>query len=67
MDVLDIPAIARRLGVSQATVRSYRARGLMPEPAGRIGASPYWTREAVEAWIASRPGRGVGGGRPRKG
>jgi predicted DNA-binding transcriptional regulator AlpA len=67
MDVLDTPAVARLLGVTPATVRSYLARGLMPQPAGRIGASPYWTREAVEAWVASRPGRGVGGGRPRKG
>lgn len=26
----------------------------------------YWTKDGLDEWVASRPGRGAGGGRPRK-
>lgn len=63
---MDARAIAERLGVSLATVYSYRKRGFLPEPDLMVGRSPAWRSETVEQWIATRPGRGVGGGRPRK-
>lgn len=40
-----------------------------PAPAGYAGKSPYWSRAqipALRAWFENRPGRGAGGGRPRK-
>ena len=63
--MMTITEVADRLGVKPETVRSYRARGLMPDPAAVYGQSPVWTPEAIEAWIASRPGQGVGGGGKR--
>jgi len=38
----------------------------MPAPDAMIGKTRGWRRETIEAWIPSRPGRGVGGGRPPK-
>ena len=63
--MMTITEVADRLGVKAETVRSYRSRGLMPEPAAVYGQSPVWTPGAIEAWIASRPGQGVGGGGKR--
>lgn len=40
-----------------------------PAPDGYIGKGPYWRLERaaeIRTWAASRPGQGVGGGRPRK-
>ncbi|ASU61228.1 hypothetical protein CGQ36_06535 [Nocardiopsis dassonvillei] len=57
--------IAARLGVTAATVRSYKHRGLLP-PARYVGRTPVWRAEEIETWIRQRPGRGAGGGRPRR-
>lgn len=38
----------------------------MPEPDAYIGRTRGWKTETIDAWNAARPGRGVGGGRPRK-
>ncbi|MFF9334526.1 helix-turn-helix transcriptional regulator [Streptomyces albogriseolus] len=54
--------VAQRLGVSEATVRSYRWRGTLPEPR-YVGRTPVWEPGAIEEWIKRRPGRGAGGGR----
>ncbi|MEW2508472.1 hypothetical protein AB0878_49240 [Amycolatopsis sp. NPDC047767] len=40
-----------------------------PEPDVMTGRTPGWARSRrpeIEAWEHGRPGRGVGGGRPRK-
>ncbi|MEU8413902.1 helix-turn-helix domain-containing protein [Amycolatopsis japonica] len=58
--------VARRLGVTEATVRSYRWRGVLP-PASYIGRTPVWDPSIIEEWIRSRPGRGAGGGPKRRG
>lgn len=62
---LDRAGVAALLGVTAATVSVYRSRtyqASFPKPAGKIGGSPYWDRETIEAWAAARPGRT---GRPR--
>lgn len=63
---LDMRAAAARLGVDYATVRRYRATGNFPPADVRVGQSPGWLPETLDAWQAARPGRGVGGGRPRR-
>lgn len=55
--------VAKRLGVT--TAAAAQARGL-PEPDVLVGTTRGWRPETIEAWIPTRPGRGVGGGRPRK-
>lgn len=47
--------VAAILGVSEATVRAYLARRQMPEPLVRIGRTPVWPRQQIEAWHAARP------------
>jgi len=56
--LMDVAAVAERLGVTPGTVRSYVARHQMPEPYARFGRSPVWREADIEAWIASRPGQG---------
>jgi predicted DNA-binding transcriptional regulator AlpA len=60
--------VASLLGVSPRTVASYAARGQMPKPSACpcCGHSPTWLRSEIDSWSNRRPGRGVGGGRPRK-
>jgi hypothetical protein len=58
--------VATVLGVTPATVRSYAARGVMPKPDGYLGRTPWWYPNTICEWQAKRPGRGVGGGRPKK-
>ena len=60
------PEVAAHLGTAQSTVRKYAAKEFLPEPDGRIGGSPWWWADTIRAWHEQRPGRGVGGGRPRK-
>ena len=38
----------------------------LPEPDALIGSTRGWLPETIDAWNAARPGRGSGGGRPRK-
>lgn len=57
----DVAAILR---VEPETVRSYRTRGLFPEPDGHLGRTPWWTRETIEAWQKARPGQAWRGKRP---
>jgi len=63
---LSLADIAERLGLQASTVRMYRSEGRLPEPDAMTGPTPGWLPETIDEWHASRPGRGVGGGRPRK-
>jgi hypothetical protein len=66
--------ISQYLSESRPLVGSINRKGRyadhpFPEPNGRIGNSPWWSNdraEEIQAWAASRPGQGAGGGRPRK-
>ena len=63
--MLTAAEVADYLGVAVSTVHAYRSRELLPEPT-MIGRTPAWTAQQIADWKASRPGRGAGGGRPRK-
>jgi predicted DNA-binding transcriptional regulator AlpA len=77
-DFLTLTDLAQLLGVKTETVSFYRAHSKagrryadhpFPAPDRLVGRSPIWHANRVEeikAWDAQRPGRGVGGGRPRK-
>lgn len=58
---LSVTEVAQLLGISTAAVSAYR----LPEPDATIGRTRGWKRQTIETWNAARPGRGVGGGRPR--
>lgn len=65
-DLMDTNAVAALLGVTRSTISTYLARGRMPQPDLRIAGGPVWHRATITEWAANRPGRGAGGGRPRK-
>lgn len=54
---------AARAGLAVATIRSYMRKGLIP-PADVVISTPAsplrgWAPETIDAWMASRPGRGA--------
>ncbi|QYC54386.1 helix-turn-helix DNA binding domain protein [Microbacterium phage Pickles13] len=73
---LTLADIARVIGVGIDSMRVYHQRasrnrragetkpGDLPAPDETFGRSPVWSSDTVTEWIASRPGRGAGGGRP---
>lgn len=58
---------AEHLGLKVGTLHAYRRDGLMPSADGMIGRTPWWWQSTIDTWWESRPGRGTGGGRPRRG
>lgn len=50
MNVLTQPDIARLLDVKEATVRTWRWRGVLPPPDGYLRRIPYWQTSTIEAW-----------------
>lgn len=62
--LIGIDEFARLAGVKPSTIRQFRWRGVLPEPAGYVQRSPYWRPETVAVWIANR--RRPEDGRPRK-
>jgi hypothetical protein len=54
--------VAERIGVKPDTLSRYK----LPAEDAVTGTTRGWLPETIDAWNASRPGRGVGGGRPRK-
>lgn len=57
--------VAEHLGVAVTTVYAYRRDGILP-PATMVGRTPTWTPEQIIEWSKTRPGQGVGGGRPSR-
>lgn len=54
---------AARAALAVATIRSYMRKGLIP-PADVVISTPAgplrgWAPETIDAWMASRPGRGA--------
>lgn len=65
-DLLDEHDAAEALGVTYATVRKDRQVGRLPGWVEVCGV-PHIKRSTLRLVVESRPGRGRGGGRPRKG
>ena len=61
-EYLGVKQVAERLGITQGALLSLN----LPEPDALIGRTRGWRPETIDRWNAGRPGRGVGGGRPRK-
>ncbi|MBH9978532.1 hypothetical protein H3S87_02465 [Bifidobacterium sp. W8108] len=59
---LSMTEAARRLGITTGALAGYK----LPEPDVLVGRTRGWSEETIDNWNAARPGRGVGGGRPRK-
>ena len=57
-EYLGVKQVAERLGITSGGLLNLK----LPEPDATIG----WLPETIDEWNAQRPGRGVGGGRPRK-
>ncbi|WP_059010251.1 hypothetical protein [Streptomyces specialis] len=49
---------------TEETWRSYISDGTGPRPDRTVFGVPHFYRRTIPAWLASRPGRGAGGGRP---
>lgn len=59
---LSVTQVAQKLGITTAAVSNYK----LPEPDVMIGKTRGWSETTIDQWNTNRPGRGVGGGRPRK-
>lgn len=62
IEYLSVTDVAKRLDISTAAVSAYK----LPEPDATIGRTRGWLPDTIDQWNTQRPGRGVGGGRPRK-
>lgn len=75
---LDLPAVAARTGLAEDTVRTYLARTRarvsagdeirahdFPLPDDQVSGVPVYYAATIDRWLAARPGRGAGGGRPK--
>lgn len=54
--LLGIDDLARCIGVSRATIDSYRARDRVVRPQVVLGRTPLWTRPIIEHWVGGRHG-----------
>lgn len=53
LGLVDITAIAGRLGVPKDTVNKWRYRGLLPAPDFDLSVGPIWEWETIESWAQS--------------
>ena len=55
--------VAQYLGLTTGSVKSYVAKGLLPEPDVMIEAPSYlvrgWRKETIDEWMKNRPGNGA--------
>lgn len=70
-ETLDYGEIAERIGVSIDTVRTYQKRAEanrragtaaprdLPAPVRRVGQSPLYAADEIEAWIRTRENRNL--------
>lgn len=55
---LTMSDVAELAGITPKSLARQRLRRAVPEPDGMLGRTPWWHRETIEAWLASRPRRG---------
>lgn len=55
---VSLEGFARRIGVSESTIKSYRSRGLLPEPDITLGGSPGWSLDTADKYQKTRRGQG---------
>lgn len=55
---LSLSEFAERIRLQPDTLKSYKAKGLLPEPDALIGRVRGWLPETIDTWQATRPGRG---------
>lgn len=58
MEYLTTAQVAARLGITADTWRAYVNRGRAPKATRKLGPLNLWSWPVVEAWQATRPGRG---------
>jgi hypothetical protein len=63
---LTVDLAATRHGIDPATMRKILSRAHQPRDAELDARTPLYLAATIDKLIAARPGRGVGGGRPRK-
>lgn len=59
---LSLTEVAEHLGITKGALARYK----LPQADVTVGKARGWRPETIDEWNARRPGRGVGGGRPRK-
>lgn len=55
---LDTSAVARLAGIKPESLRRQRVRGVVPEPDGYLGTTPWWWESTIRVWLRARPARG---------
>lgn len=59
---LSLAGVANRIGISPTTAKTYADDGRLPSPDAIVGdgvkPTRGWLPETIDAWNASRPGRG---------
>ncbi len=55
-DPVGLSEIAVLLGKAHETLKQWSSRGVLPEPAARIGGVPIWSKREIEKW-AKKTGR----------
>jgi prophage regulatory protein len=54
-NVLKIPEVVKRTGLSRATIYNYMAADLFPRPRKLGPRRVGWLEREIETWIAERP------------
>lgn len=54
LDIVGVREIADLLGVARQTVRTWRTRGVLPEPDATVSGVPVWRRSTIERWAQER-------------
>lgn len=57
-ELVSMAEIAALINVNVTAVRSYRSRGILPEPLLVLAVGPIWKRSTIIDWQAARPGKG---------
>lgn len=62
-ELVGLSEAAQRLHLNVGTLRKYRTRGILPQPAGTVSGHPLFCLEEIEAWVETRPklGKNVNG------